>query len=277
LKFYLSFNVIFLDSTDVIINATLDNASFTMSGDVLKLIFENLGGAAVFGTGARIAAGLLAKHPMGVFPKIGVIGGTGIGYTILYKMSIGSMGSSISNSSASVSVQPVHIKLETVANTTFDANSVNSLVNSLGLQNKSQLNRFSFTESSNLDGIYLQSKNDQSSNQIISALDQQNPNWRDSFINSPLEENLISHIITVLSNNLLLHFIILYLLIMLLIIFTSKFIIKDNIEFTKIQNYPLGVQPQPPCWVKYIINKFISIWKVRLAVISEYILYFLMF
>jgi hypothetical protein len=176
LKFYLSFNVIFLDSTDVIINATLDNASFTMSGDVLKLIFENLGGAAVFGTGARIAAGLLAKHPMGVFPKIGVIGGTGIGYTILYKMSIGSMGSSISNSSASVSVQPVHIKLETVANTTFDANSVNSLVNSLGLQNKSQLNRFSFTESSNLDGIYLQSKNDQSSNQIISALDQQNPN-----------------------------------------------------------------------------------------------------
>ena len=176
LKFYLSFNVIFLDSKDVIVTATLDNASFIMSGDVLKLIFENLGGAAVFATGARIAASLMVKHPMGVFPKIGVIGGTGVGYTILYRMSMESMGSSISNSSASVSVKPVHIKLETVANTTFDGNSINSLVNNLGLQNKSQLNRFSFTESSSSDSIFLQSKNDHSNSQIISALDQQNSN-----------------------------------------------------------------------------------------------------
>jgi hypothetical protein len=212
LKFYLSFNVIFLDSKDVIVTATLDNASFIMSGDVsfdldlpwstlllplickkqgkgkarVKLIFENLGGAAVFATGARIAASLMVKHPMGVFPKIGVIGGTGVGYTILYRMSMESMGSSISNSSASVSVKPVHIKLETVANTTFDGNSVNSLVNNLGLQNKSQLNRFSFIESSYSDSIFLpfalewskarESKNDHSNSQIISALDQQNSN-----------------------------------------------------------------------------------------------------
>lgn len=66
-----------------------------------------MGGLAVFCTGARIAAGLMAKHPMGVFPKIGVIGGTGVGYTNLYKMSMDSMSSSISNSSASVSVKPV--------------------------------------------------------------------------------------------------------------------------------------------------------------------------
>jgi hypothetical protein len=198
LKFYLSFNVIFLDNKDVIVTATLDKASFIIhyhdngSGDVLNLIFEILGGAAVFGTGARIASGLLAKHPMGVFPKTGVIGGTGVGYTILYRMSMESKGSNISNSSASVSVKPIHIKLETVANTTFDDISVNSLVNCLGLKNKSQLNRFSFTESSfspllvafttvttaqrQEDSIYLQSKNDQSNSQIISALDQQNPN-----------------------------------------------------------------------------------------------------
>jgi hypothetical protein len=42
---------------------------------------------------------------------------------------------------------------------------------------------------------------------------------------------------------------------MLLIIITCKFIIRDNIEFTKIQNYPLGGL------LKYVINKFISIWK----------------
>lgn len=176
LKFYLNYNVIFLDSKDVIVTANLDNARFIMSGDVLKLIFEHLGGAAVFSASARIAAGLLAKHPIGVFPKIGIIGGTGAGYTVLYRMTIDSMGSNISNSSASVSVSPVQIKLETVANKTFDGNAVNSLVNSLGLSNKSLFNRFNFTESSYLDRIYLQSQHTHSNSQIISALDQQNPN-----------------------------------------------------------------------------------------------------
>jgi hypothetical protein len=90
------------------------------------------------------------------------------------------------------------------------------------------------------NSILLQSNNHQSNSKVLSALDQQYPNWKDSFINSPLEENIIPHIINVLSNNLQLHFIILYLLIMLLIIITCKYILKDNIEFTKIQNNPLG-------------------------------------
>lgn len=188
-----------------------------------------MGEAAVFGVSARIATGLLAKHPMSVFPKIGLIGGTGVGYTILYRMYMDSMGSSISNSSASVSVSPVHIKLETAANTTFDGDAVKSLVNNLGLNNNNQISQFSFTESSYLNNIYLQSQNNQTNSQIISALDQENPNWRDSFIQSPLDENITPHIISVLSNNLLLYFIILYLLIMLLIIISCKFIIKDNI------------------------------------------------
>lgn len=42
----------------------------------------------MFGTSARIAASLLAKHPMSVFTKIGMIGGTGLGYTILYRLSM---------------------------------------------------------------------------------------------------------------------------------------------------------------------------------------------
>jgi len=176
LKFYLSYNVIFLDSKEIIVTGSLENASFVVTGDVLKLIFENLGGAAVFGASARIATGLLAKHPMGVLPKTGIIGGTSVGYTILYRMTMESMGSSISNSSASVSVSPVHIKLETVTNTTFDGNAVNSLVNNLGLNNKSQLSQFSFTEGYNLNNINLQSKNHQTNSQIISALDQENPN-----------------------------------------------------------------------------------------------------
>jgi hypothetical protein len=118
------------------------------------------------------------------------------------------------------------------------AKAVNN--NSLGLQNTFQSNLFSFTESFNSNSILLQSNNHQSNSKVFSALDQQYPNLKDSFINSPLEENIIPHIINVLSNNLHLHFIILYLLIMLLIIITCKYILKDNIEFTKIQNNPLG-------------------------------------
>ena len=38
-KFYLGYNVIILDSKDVIVTANLDNTNFVMSGDVLKLIF----------------------------------------------------------------------------------------------------------------------------------------------------------------------------------------------------------------------------------------------
>ena len=136
--------------------------------------------------------------------------------------------------------KPIKIKLETVTNTNFDINSVNSLINSLGLQNMFQSNLFSFTESFNSNSILLQSNNHQSNSKVLLALDQQYPNWKDSIINSPLEENIIPHIINVLSNNLYLHFIILYLLIMLLIIITCKYILKDNIEFTKIQNNPLG-------------------------------------
>ena len=240
LKIYLTLHVIFLDSPDVTVTATLDDANFVMSGDVLKIIFENMGGAAVFSASARIAAGLISKNPMGVLPKIGIIGGTSAGFTILYRMSMESMGSNITNSSASISIKPIKIKLETVTNTNFDINSVNSLINSLGLQNTFQSNLFSFTESFHSNSILLQGNNQPSNSKVLSALDQQYPNWKDSFINSPLEENIIPHIINVLSNNLHLHFIILYLLIMLLIIITCKYILKDNIEFTKIQNNPLG-------------------------------------
>ena len=115
--------------------------------------------------------------------------------------------------------------------------------------------------------INIESSDGDFNSEIISKLDNIRPDWKDQFVPSPLEDNLTNHIIDVLSNNLLLHFIILYLLIMLLIIISCKFIIKDNIEFTKIQNNPLGA------WVKYLINKIISIWKVS----SNFWIYFILF
>jgi hypothetical protein len=175
LEYYLSNNVIFLDSKNVIVNINLDKAAFIITGDVLNLIFENLGGATVFAASARIAAGLLIKHPIGVFPKTGIIGGISAGYTVLYKMTMENMVSNISNSSASISSRYIHIKLETVTNQIFDGNNVNSLINSLGLSNMSLSRPFNFTESSTLKNIILKSQNSYSNSQIITALDQQNP------------------------------------------------------------------------------------------------------
>lgn len=68
---------------------------------------------------------------------------------------------------------------------------------------------------------------------ILKALEQQNPNWKDSFISSPLEPT--DFIINTLSNNILLEYIILYLLFLLLIIISCKILIRDEIESKTIK------------------------------------------
>jgi hypothetical protein len=64
---------------------------------------------------------------------------------------------------------------------------------------------------------------------------------------------------------------------MLLIIFTCKFILKDNIEFTKILNYSSlaskNSRAKVAGWVIDKINKIISIWKIS----SNLWIYFILF
>jgi hypothetical protein len=43
--------------------------NFKILGEALTQIYQNLGSATVFLAGTRIAAGLLAKHPMGLIAK----------------------------------------------------------------------------------------------------------------------------------------------------------------------------------------------------------------
>ena len=79
------------------------------------------------------------------------------------------------------------------------------------------------------------------SSRIILELNQINPNWRDTFINSPLksDKELYQFVLEVLNNNIILHFITIYLLIMLIIIFLSKLVL-NNTNFNFLNNYPLG-------------------------------------
>lgn len=265
LNVYLSDNLIYLEDVTVFVN--LDDTKFELSGNALNIIFDKLGAAAVFGTSARVAAALLAKNSMGIIPKIGIVGSTAGGYTILYKLCTSGLSSNIDTGSASVTVSPV-ISLNTDVDKALKEKNIETFFNYFGVD-KSELTNFKVKVIHQLKNknINIESSDGDFNSEIISKLDNIRPDWKDQFVPSPLEDNLTNHIIDVLSNNLLLHFIILYLLIMLLIIISCKFIIKDNIEFTKIQNNPLGA------WVKYLINKIISIWKVS----SNFWIYFILF
>jgi hypothetical protein len=68
--------VIYLDSSDFIVTASLENTKFELSGDVLKMIFENLVAKQVLGylqlvpseaVAASLIVALLAKQSYGCF------------------------------------------------------------------------------------------------------------------------------------------------------------------------------------------------------------------
>jgi hypothetical protein len=274
LKFYLGFNEIYLDSPEIVVKATIDDLKFELTGDVLQHFLENVGSVGVFVAGSRIAATLLANHPMGLLPISPVIGDFGAGLTITYRIVIDSMQHSYS--SASISAKPVKITLEKVVsdNTPVSGQEISKLVlKNFGIDSSKNYPSFNLNYSDKIiDGKrYLTSMADENSSRIIASLEENNPNWRDSFIHSPLEENQLQFIINTLSNNLLLNFIILYLLIMLLLIISCKFLVKDNIEFKSIKNYRLGKA------LSYIINKYISIWKVSSNIWIYFILLSLIF
>jgi hypothetical protein len=68
--------VIYLDSSDFIVTASLEHTKFELSGDVLKMIFENLVAKQVLGylqlvpseaVAASLIVALLAKQSYGCF------------------------------------------------------------------------------------------------------------------------------------------------------------------------------------------------------------------
>jgi len=105
-------NIIYLDPDEITVSTTIDNINFQISGEALTQIYRNIGSASVFAVGARIAAGLLAKHPMGLIPKVGTIGGVGSLFTINYRIIMDSFNQQITQSHGNISISsPVRITL----------------------------------------------------------------------------------------------------------------------------------------------------------------------
>nr|YP_004376360.1 hyp4 [Moniliophthora roreri]ADO51587.1 hyp4 [Moniliophthora roreri] len=252
-QIYLSFNFLYLDSSSVTVSATMDNSSFFITGDALKLICDNLGSAGVFCCGARIGAALVSKHSIGILPKTGIIGSIGSGLTISYKIISNSMSTpeNAAAAGARIGIKPVtlNIELSNVQQHNSAVDLPSALKNFFGINDGNY--NIPFTEKFKNNSIEL--IGNESSNKVIKALEENNPNWKDSFIHSPLENN--QFIIDILSNNLLLQFIVLYLLIMLILIISSKFLLNESSEFKTINSLPFGGV------ISYLLKKYISIWK----------------
>nr|YP_009710643.1 hypothetical protein [Amanita inopinata]QFZ98592.1 hypothetical protein [Amanita inopinata] len=253
---YLNMNKIYLDNTDVTVKTIINNSEIIITGDAINTIFSNIGAAGVFSAGTRLAAALLAKHPIHLIPKIGIIGGIGAGFTLTYKI-IAGLTPINSKGQAIIKTGPIEIKVEKLNFYENNDNLNRSLLDKYFKFSECpeitvQIEKLGSTETVQIEG------DTEVSSKVINEIEKINPNWKDSFINSPLEngEVLNQYLIENLTNNLLLHLIMLYLIIMLIIIITCKFILNDNNQFSKIKNLPLGN------FISKILTKSISVWQI---------------
>ena len=244
-------NPILLDD-NIVITTKIDGNAIQFSGETINALFYQLGSAGIFAAGARIAASLVAKQPLSILPKAGVIAAGASGLTITYRL----LNSCLPNNNnlGSVKTGPIEIKIEgiTLQQIKSDPNAYNFLKEQL-MGNNLRLDNFSL-KPFNLRNT--QNLNLGETSRTIQELDKFNPDWRDAFINSPLESDkvLYQFVLETLNNNLILHFISTYLLIMLLIIFIAKLILINS-NFNFLEKFHLNET------LKLIIVKYISIWQ----------------
>jgi len=259
--FYIENNILYLDSTKPInINANISDIDVELTGVFFNTVFSNLGAAGVFAASAKIAAALVSKHPMSLPSKIGVIGGLSTGFTATFKI----INASFTNSSSTYTLPRGIAKLKIVVNEIELKNPEGSDTKNLlknWLENTNYSNKqFSINELK--DKIEIFANKDESS-KFISELNKNDPNWADKFINSALENGDVlnlafkEYIIEILTTNILLHLVMMYLLFMLIIIYTSKIILEKKINFDKLKEYPLGKMTH------YILIKLINIWRLN--------------
>src|SRR6266481_399631 len=255
---YLNNSIICLDNKDVIVTAVVDNGRFIFSGDTSNLIFNNLGSAAVFSAGARIAAGLVAKHPIHLLPKTGIIGGVAAGFTLTFKI-ISNTFPTPTPGNSKIETGQITVKLEGLSIDKPNSNIAEHLSTLDKYFGTNKINNSNLNIKEFHNKLEINANQEQTTN-VIEELNKSIPNWKDGFINSPIESGDLDNsiklfLIETLTNNLILQFIILYLMFMLIVIFTCKLIIEKEIQFNIIKKFPLGN------YIYLILNKYISIWR----------------
>jgi hypothetical protein len=107
---------ILLEDPKVIITATVDKTEISLTGDVLNSIFYHLGSAGVFAAGAKIAASIVSKN-LQLVPKLGVIGGSGLGFTASYRLlldNLPNLNTSGDTSAINIKTGPFKIEIQSL-------------------------------------------------------------------------------------------------------------------------------------------------------------------
>ena len=244
-------NPVYLED-NMIITAKIEGNAKQFSGETINAIFYQLGTAGVFTAGARIAASLVAKQPLSLLPKFGVVAAGASGLTVTYRLINNSLPSN--NNTGSINTGPIEIKIEgiTLEQVKSNQNTKNFLNEHFGINNL-RLDNFNLNQL-NIENI--PNLNLGGTSRTIQELNKINPNWRDTFINSPLESDKILYqfVLDTLNNNLILHFISTYLLIMLLIILITKLNLTNS-KFNFLEKLNLNKT------LKILIIKYVSIWQ----------------
>lgn len=258
LSLYLQIKNIYLDNKEVEIKAIINNTEVILSGPLVISMFHTFGSAGVFALGTRLAVGLLANKPLHFLPKIGIITSVGAGFTVSYRLISNSIPVP-STGSAIIRTGPIEVKLENLSMNESQIISEKRLLeqyNNISF-NRSQLNVSNEVLNGNIKIVI--DGNKEASSKVINEIEKLDPNWKDKFsIQSPLENGDVINqfLIDNLTNNFLLHIIILYLLTVLIFIIFCKFNLNIQNQLLKIQNLPFGNL------IYKILNKIISLWQM---------------
>lgn len=255
-------NAIYLDDK-ITITTTIENVKFEISGELIQSCFNNIGSAGVFTVGAKIAASLLAKSKLGLLPKTGIIGGTGLGFTVSFKLLNQTLPSTPSSiETITIETGPIELVAELKNKTSADL-----IVEHFGIfkniSKNNPVSKISDNFTKDLHNNLNFNITPEDTAKIIKELNETSPNWRNDFIlpnftiNSPLESNssIIQFVLDALNNHLIINFVTVYLLLMLLIILICKFNINKNITFNRLDKYPFGT------YINKFLTKYISIWQ----------------
>lgn len=265
---------ILLEDPKVVITATVKDTEIILTGNALNSIFLHLGSAGVFAAGARIAASIVSKK-LHLVPRLGIIGSSGLGFTATYQMLLDNLpNTNKSGASPAINIKTgpfkIDIKSLEFLSAKSDTEKVNVLQKAFTDNIASEVKPVVTSQSDTLS-----IKGDQKvSSSVLDKLEQVEPNWKDKFIsNSPIEnsEAFLQFISNQINNNLYLHFAIFYLLVMLLIIFTSKWAIDNNIQFNWLKSTAIGK------FFHSILMKYLSAWKNNAHIWIFYILMCLIF
>ena len=298
---YLGLNTLYLE--DVTLNVKLDDVNIAVSGQFLNNIFKNFGSVAAFTAGARLAATFLVKHPMPLGSKIAVGAAAGGGCTISFRLanSTSEYLETVLEAKRAITAEAIQLTVKDVQ----ISNGENTLsitdhqtgpssdwirLTQQAFEAKNapfQLSEF-FTEKVTLESKSVVidaviTENSCSIHEIFSNSETNlNSVAKDQLISSypikaPLESGELLQIkpmlVDILTQNLQLNMIILYLICMVLFILTCKFVLseKSTSSFLRgVLSLPLGY------YLHYILSYIIIGWQKSSILWLYFIIFFLL-